>query len=228
MHGNKLALFDFCGTIVSIQSADRFIDFVREHKKNKYNHVLEVIRIFLVNIGFFFILNKLFPYNNLHKRLKLYQLKGIKKSSLEKLALDYYKKILKHSLIPEIISELKQKQRDQYKTVIVSGGYSIYINYFSEDYNIDLKNVIATDISFDKNYICDGRIEGVDCVKRNKIVKLKRKIKNIENYNLKDSYAYSDSITDLPLLKFVGKGIVVSKKSQPWIKFNNFKVIMWK
>jgi HAD superfamily hydrolase (TIGR01490 family) len=228
MQDKKLALFDFCETIVSIQSADKFIDFVRESRKNKSIFLLEYIRVCLVKVLFFRILNKFFPNNILHKKLKLYQLRGIQECDLEKLAKDYYKKILVQRLIPEIISEVKQKQKEGYRVVIVSGGYTIYIKYFSKDHGIDLRDVISTDISFDRRNNCKGKIKGLNCIKKNKILKLKQRISNIESFSLKDSYAYSDSITDLPLLEFVGNGIVVSKKKQNWVKKYNLKEIIWR
>ena len=227
MQSKKLALFDFCETLVTIQSADRFIDFVRENKRYTFMFLVEYIRVFLINIRFFIILDKLHQNNILHKKLKLYQLRGIKRSSLEKLARDYYKKSLKNRLIPEVISELKQKQIKGYRAVIVSGGYSIYIRYFAKDFGIDAEDVIATDILFDKKDICKGKIKGVDCMKKNKIIKLKQKIKNIADFNLKDSFSYSDSLSDLALLKFVGNGVVVSKKKKTWAKKNKFKEIIW-
>ena len=56
------------------------------------------------------------------------------------------------------------------------------------------------------------------------------KIKNIidlSNINLEQSVAYSDSITDLPLLTIVKNGVVVSKKhSQNWVVSNNLKEII--
>ena len=84
-----------------------------------------------------------------------------------------------------------------------------------------------TDICFDKKDICKGIFQGVDCMNENKIIKMKKKIKDIDEFNLDDSYAYSDSISDLPLLNFVGNGIVVAKNKQQWMTENNFNLILW-
>jgi len=227
MEKNRFAFFDFCETLVTIQSADIFIDFVRENTTSYKRSLLEIIRLVIVKLKIRRIINKLFPNNNLHKKLKLYQLKGISRNRIENLSEKYYNEYLQTKLIPEIIDELKQKQKEGYRVVIVSGGYTSYIKYFATTFNIDTNDIIATDISFNGRDICKGVIEGIDCVKQNKIVKLKKSIKDIDSYDLEESFAYSDCITDLTLLKFVGNGIVVNNKEQKWSTENNLKQIIW-
>ncbi len=227
MNLKKVALFDFCETLVTIQSADKYIDFVRHRQPSLKQKVLEVVRIILVKALCFRLVSKLFPNNIWHKQLKLYQLKGISKNDLEALAKVYYEEVLKPHIIPEIIKEIVKKQKKHYKIIIVSGGYAIYIKYFAKDFGIDFCDVMATQIGFTLKGICKGTIEGLDCMKANK-VKMLRSRMDMEQYNLESSYAYSDSLSDLPLLKFVGKGIVVTRKPQKWSKHNGLGEILWK
>jgi len=223
----RLAIFDFCETIVAMQSADSFIDFVRDKTPSRKRNLLEFLRSFLTKLKFFSVINKLFPKNNIHKKLKLLQLSGIPKSTIEELSKNYYEDVLKDKLIPKIIDELKQKQSIGYRIIILSGGYTVYIKHFAETVDINSSDIIATDICFDKKDICKGIFQGVDCMNENKIIKMKKKIKDIDEFNLHDSYAYSDSISDLPLLNFVGNGIVVAKNKQQWMTENNFNLILW-
>lgn len=227
MKVNKLALFDFCETLVSIQSADRFIDFIRSQQSSLRMHFLEKSRLLLVYSQIFRFINKIFPHNTWHKELKLYQLKGLSKAALNKFAEQYYHTILKPKLISKIVDQLRQKQKLGYKIMVISGGYSLYLQYFAIDFKINSNDVVATDINFDKHNICTGRIAGLDCMHNNKIVLLKQKLGNLEIYNLSESVAYSDSISDLPMLTFVGHGIVVSSKKQVWASQNKFKEIVW-
>ncbi|MDO6743439.1 HAD-IB family hydrolase [Tenacibaculum soleae] len=220
----KLALFDFCETLIQFQTADRFIDFVRNKERNKRMIWLEFLRKFLVKIKFFAVLERLIKTNNCHKRLKLYQLKGIDRQRIDTYAEFYYQKDLKTNMISNIIDLLEEYKLKGYKTLIVSGGYEEYIKYFAKEFGID--NVVATNIGFD-NDKCKGVIDGIDCLNENKIPKIEKQI-NLSDYDLENSIAFSDSITDLPLLKLVGNGIVVSRdKSQVWAKKNNLNEIMW-
>ena len=224
----RLAIFDFCETLVAMQSADSFIDFVRDKTPSRKRNLLEFLRSFLTKLKFFSVINKLFPSNNIHKKLKLLQLSGIPKSTIEELSKNYYENVLKNKLIPKIINELKQKQSIGYRIIILSGGYTIYIKHFAETVDINSNDIIATDICFDKNDICKGIFQGVDCMNKNKIIKMKKKIKDIDEFNLDASYAYSDSISDLPLLKLVGNGVAVNQKDQEWAQKHNLKQLIWK
>ena len=105
---NKIALFDFCDTLVDFQTGDAFIDFIRENTDKRRAIIIEKFRLFLIRIKFFSVLNRFLPNNNWHKRLKLFQLKGITKNEIEHLSLLYYTKRIKPHLITKIIQELQQ------------------------------------------------------------------------------------------------------------------------
>ena len=94
--------------------------------------------------------------------------------------------------------------------------YTIYLKYFSKYFRIPKADIIGTDIRFDDNQNCLGAIDGVDCTRFNKILKLKERIPNFKEYTLSQSLAYSDCLSDLPLLKLVGNGFAVGTCSQEW------------
>ena len=223
----KVAIFDFCETLVSVQSADRFIDFVRNKNPSNKLNFIEFIRLLLTKLMFFRVLNKLLPNNPLHKKLKLYQLKGFSKSILDSFAKKYFDDLLKKNIINEVYKILLEKKKENYEIVILSGGYTIYLKYFSNFFQISPKNIIGTDILFTNNGHCTGRIKGLDCMKKNKIIKLKENL-NISEFDLKNSISFSDSISDLPLLKFVGTGVFVGKFDKKWRKENGLKKVIWK
>lgn len=220
----RLAFFDFCETLIQFQTADRFIDFIRYKEQKKRMICLELFRKFLVELKFFAVLGRLIKENNYHKRLKLYQLKGVDKQKIRSYAKSYYYDYLRINLINDVIDLLKEYKQKGYKVVIVSGGYKEYITYFAEEFDIDV--VVATNIVF-CNDKCMGTINGLDCLNENKIPKIEEQI-NLSDYDLENSVAFSDSITDLSLLKLVGQGVVVSKmKSQIWTKKYGLDEIIW-
>ncbi|WP_297980706.1 HAD-IB family hydrolase [uncultured Capnocytophaga sp.] len=220
---NKIALFDFCDTLVDFQTGDAFIDFIRENTDKRRAFIFEKFRSLLIKIKFFSILNRFLPNNNWHKRLKLFQLKGITKNEIEHLSLLYYTERIKPRLIKRIIQELQQYKKEGYSIYIVSGGFSDYIIHFCKEFEIN--QPIATNIKYKKG-ICLGIIDGIDCMHAAKIDKIKNVIE-LQNVDMEQSVAYSDSITDLPLLTLVKNGVVVSKKyPQYWVATNKLKEII--
>jgi HAD superfamily hydrolase (TIGR01490 family) len=219
---NRIAFFDFCETIVNFQTADRFIKFCLNgnKKKNTTNHFLyEILKKTKIRR----ILAKILSIYSINKRLKLYKLKGISFERLDFLAKKYYIEELQPALILPVISEIIKKKEDGYQMWIISGGYDLYIKYFMEDYK--LNGQIATKVGFDKNNICTGKFDGIDCIGKNKVKLVKEKIQNIDTYK---SVFYSDSKSDIPLLKFCTKGIVVSKnEGRHWVVANNLEEILW-
>lgn len=224
MKNKRLALFDFCETLVAFQTADAFVDYCREESNYKWACFLEKIRVFLVSIFFFKVLSLFFDGNKIHKKFKLLQLRGLSEYEIENYAKHFYFNKIKPFFIVDLIEELERLKKLRYDIFVVSGGYSVYIKYFCSDFNIN--QVVGSDILF-KNNRCIGVIDGKDCMNLNKITKLFYNIKEDE-YDLANSIAYSDSISDLPLLKIVGHSVVVSKNcSQRWARDNFFDEIIW-
>ena len=219
---DKIALFDFCNTIVNFSTADRFIDFVRKEKSDVKMKIKEEVRKFLNKTGFIKFLQKFYD-KNINKMLYLWQLKGMSYRELDEFAKFYYENLIKKRLIKETIEEIDRLKKADYRLLVVSGGYDIYLKYFVKDFDFD--GLISTKIAF-KNEKVTSKIEGLDCLGENKVVLLKDFFQK-ENLKSIDSIAYSDSMIDLPLLNYCKKGVVVSfQKSSEWVSVNNFEEII--
>lgn len=224
MKDKKIAFFDFCETLIGFQTADAFVNYILKqtvdsHRRLKWPLCLY---IFLSRIKVLNFLDKVTRHKySINKRLVLLQLRNQKEIVLKKLAVSYYQDVIKPNIIHPMLELLKEKQKDAWKIVIVSGGYDIYIHLFAKEFNVD--GIISSQIEF-KNGICTGCIKGLDCLGKNKVLLLNKQY----DREFISSIAYSDSITDLPLLKWVNEGWVVSKdKSQLWAKNHNLKEIIW-
>jgi HAD superfamily hydrolase (TIGR01490 family) len=222
----NLALFDFCETLVSFQTADAFVDFVRSIDGNFFMKLLNAVSTFLQKTRITLFLNKFFPDASLEKKLKLYQLRGFKYERLNDLAEQYYREVIKPNLIGVMVDEMKVLTEQNYEICIVSAGYSIYLKYFAEEYHI--KHLISSEIAFDKSgTLCRGIISGRDCISREKVNRVNIYF-NGQDINLNESISYSDSIKDLPILLLAGKGVVVSKANSPkWLSKYKFREIIW-
>jgi HAD superfamily phosphoserine phosphatase-like hydrolase len=188
--------------------------------------IINTIHFILTKTYIIRVLTKLFPKASINKRLILLQLYGLSFETLNGLALEYYNECIKPSLIHSLLNELEKMKIEEGKIWIVSGGYDIYLKYFVREFGLD--GYLSSRIKFSAKNKCLGRMSGLDCLGKNKVILLKKYIP-MSKTDLASSYAFSDSKTDLPLLKYVGTGVVVSKSlSQKWVSINNLKEIIWK
>lgn len=219
---NKVALFDFCETLANFQTADAYVDFVRENLNDKRMWRLERIQNFLRKIKLIRVAEKLTKYKySINKRIKLWQLRGIAVDDLQNLADRYYEERIKPDIISGLLERLLTLKKQGYSVFLVSGGYDFYLRCFAEEY--ELSGVISTRIGV-KNGICTGMFDGIDCLRDGKIYLLNK------YFTIKPKYsvAFSDSISDVPFLNWATKGYVVSKKKhQEWIDDYNFNEIIW-
>ena len=220
---NNVAFFDFCETLVDFQTADAFVDFVRRKDSNVWMNSLERIQLLLRRIHVIQVLEILTKHKySLNKRFKLLQLRYKKRDELEDLAKRYYEDEIKPHFISKLLSILEAEQLAGSKVCLISGGYNLYLKYFVEEYHID--HLISTRIQF-RNNTCTGMFDGLDCLRENKILLLNMFYHNKNEFQ---SRSYSDSISDLPLLKWTNEGYGISRReSQEWISKNNLKEIIW-
>ena len=219
---NKVALFDFCETIVNFQTADAYIDYVREKLNDGRMLRLERMQCFMRAIKAIQIIEKLTRYRfSINKRIKLWQLRGHNLSELQVLAKEYYNERIRPNFIPEMIEKLLELKVQGYSIFLVSGGYDIYLRYFAEEN--DLSGVISTKVGF-KGDVCTGKFDGIDCLGDGKTILLD------QYFSSKPAFcvAFSDSKSDLPFLEWVDEGYVISRnKHQEWSTKNKLKEIIW-
>jgi HAD superfamily hydrolase (TIGR01490 family) len=211
---DKIALFDFCDTMVDFQTGNAFSKYVIAHGKIKTVRRL-VYKV--KHIWYKHILGK-----DLEKPLLLQCCRGISREKMEQMALNYYYEIVRPHLIKATMDKLLEYQQKGYKIYIVSGGFDLYIKYFAQEFNVD--GVFSTQVGFENN-VCTGKYDGVDCMGDNKI-------KILQDYfhtTTIDGVAFSDSITDMPLLKFVKTGFAVGTNLDylKWAKDNNLKTLIY-
>jgi HAD superfamily phosphoserine phosphatase-like hydrolase len=221
----RIVVFDFCETLVDIQTADKFIDYVIEKENYRKYAVINSIIFLLTRSRALALINKFFPKLNLSKRLKLYQIKGISSAIINTLAIRYYNEILVHHKIVPIHELLLSHIANKDHVIIVSGGFAPYISYFSKVYQIQFS--VATEIEFHKNK-ATGKFSGKDCLFDQKVILIEKYLKN-NSILYDESVVYTDSIMDLPLLLWADTAYVVSyNKSQNWAVERGFKEIIWK
>ena len=215
----KIAFFDFCGTIVPFQSANAYVEFV----VNNYANLIRKTKLAIIKTARRIHLLSPFLrvfYGGINdKLLYLKLIKGVSYNTLDVAARRFYEEKIKPSIIPEVIEELKKRQHDNYRIVIISGALDVYLRYFAEDYCI--KDIISSNMELEKGFFT-GKLSGRDCMGENKVRELEQR------FIRKDLFcvAYSDSPSDLPLLTWVDVGFAVLKRPS-WIITNSIKEYYW-
>ena len=220
MPDKKLVIFDFCGTLIRFQTADRYVQFcVKRLQDNKVVQCRHKLVQLMDTFRIFKIYNHICKVNNWRKRMILWQLKGVSYEVCDQMAKKYFEEELLPNVVQPIVEKLKWHLANGDSVCILSGGYDVYIKYFAEYYGV--KEILSSKVAFCKGK-CLGKMEGKDCMRENKLAYIRPYL------NGKRTIFYTDSKSDLPLLKMVDEAIVVSHDaSQQWAETCNYNQIIW-
>lgn len=223
MKNNIVALFDFCETLVKFQSADRYVDYVRNNNSNFIIQIRHYVYMFLKVSRIIKILQYIYPKININKRLTLWQIKGLSYNIMTKMGKRYYEELIKPNLIPEVINRLINLQNNGARIVLVSGAYDIYLYYFAHEFNIKEEDIISNRFEFINN-VFTGHMLGPDCLRDEKVRRLEQKFHK-EMYQF---IAFSDSITDLPMLLWADEAYIIrNRNNNNWNNNYNFNEVIW-
>ena len=219
----QLVIFDFCETLVNFQSGDRFVDFIIEKENYRKYKWVDYLNKILSKTRVLAVVGKFSPELNPSKRMKLFQIKGISNEKVNQYAAEFYEQKIMPNLIAPIYELLQSHLKNGDHVLVSSGGYAPYIKIFSEKHGV--KNYFATEMAHDAMQLT-GKFFGKDCLYEQKVVLLENYLKQ-NQIGYSKSIVYSDSPSDLPLLKWADEGIVISKnKSQPWAANHGLKEII--
>ncbi len=222
---NKIAIFDLDGTLVN---AHLWLGMVKHHLKTKEN-LFSVFWYLTSHIS-------LAPFWKMHliPTEKYYQswgkdlaklMKGIKlergKEIFDWLTDEYLLPTLKK----KVLERLKKHQEEGLLTILISGSFQNLVDIVANRLNIDFAIGTALEVIKDK---FSGEIIFPLCLGQKKVEKIKNLLsrKNLK-INFKESFSYSDSISDLPMLELVSNPIVVEpdKKLLEIAKNKNWQII---
>ncbi len=222
-NNSTLVVFDFCETLVSIQTANRFIDFISENSNTGFSKVITKLELLLTSLRVFAVINLLAPKWNLSKKINLLKVRGIPLRGFESIVLKYVQEVINPKINESLIKELKWYVANDYVVCIVSGGYKHYLEVFCKEYGVNF--LLANDFEVKKQKFT-GFMNGKDCMFDEKVVQLEKYIDS-NNLSFKKKIVYSDSPTDMPLFKWADEQFAISyNKSQKWALDNNFKEII--
>ena len=146
---------------------------------------------------------------------------GIKEEDLSILVKNFYKDRLQNIVYKDAIDMMKKLKKQGYDIYLISASPEFYINEF---YNIGVVDkVIGTRFAFENGTFV-RKMQGENCKGEEKVRRLKEVLdkENIE-VDFKNSYMFSDSLSDKPLLDLVGKPYLINYK-----KKHEIEVLKWK
>ncbi|PAV00949.1 hypothetical protein B9T66_00715 [Helicobacter sp. TUL] len=212
-----LAIFDFCETLVSIQSLLPYLEMVGKENPHYNGRILRLQQR---------ILPRLHRYTKIplfdFKAPRYPQLKGMDILHARELAKEYVQKELIYKTNEKVLERLRFHQENGHTIIIVSGGLEIYITEFAKLFGIE--NVVAISLQ-EQNGILNGEIDGIHTMEYRKLYKLTQMF-DMSMFDLQNSYAYSDCPSDIPLLSFVGNGVAIEcGKDIQWAKIMGYKIL---
>lgn len=211
----KLAIFDVDYTITRRETLMEFFKFcVKEDKRN--------LR-FLPRITFCGLMFVLGIYDERKtKETYLKFIHGIEEKDLALLAKKYYKERLSKIFYKDALDKMKELKSKGYKIYLISASPEFYLN---EMYAIkEVDKIIGTRFSFESGKFA-RKMDGANCKGEEKVKRLREVLKKegIE-VDFKDSYMFSDSLSDKPLLDLVGNPYLINYKK----KNSGMNVLKWK
>lgn len=210
----KLAIFDIDYTITKKETLMELFKYVI--KKDKKN-----LR-FLPRAIYCGIMYAIGIYDERKvKETFLRFIDGIKEEELAELVKEFYDERLKNILYDDALKMMKKLKNEGYDIYLISASPEFYVNEF---YNIkEVDKVIGTKFGFENGTFV-RKMVGNNCKGEEKVRRLKKILKDEKiEVDFKESYMFSDSLSDKPLLDLVGKPYLINYK-----KNHDIEILRWK
>lgn len=216
-----IVFLDFCGTCVPFQSVPRYIDYTLAHFPRRISIFRRKLYKKLERYNLLHIITRLTLGHLIPKEIEMRALKGYSVVILEQSAQSFYQKVLKPNYISEMVEVIRRHQAAGARIVLVSGGLGIYLKYFAKDFHLAMEDMISSNIAIRNGY-STGYLEGIDCMGENKVKLVEQRFDKLKI----NTIVYSDSYSDLPLLQWADKGIVVAQIPS-WNKIYGLDALYW-
>jgi len=202
MNRIKLALFDFCKTLVKLNTLSEFVNFCLSSESLYVpNKKSKKILVYLKPV-----LSRMRICSP--RQLEMKVLSGFTKDNLFELGKEFYNIVIKPNFNNVVINEFYRLKNDGHIAVIISGALDVYLQYITFDLPFD--KIVCSELMFDEAGVCLGKVKGIDSVGMGKVEKLKASLDFFSNIDFENSYFFTDDpVGDISLLKIVGSGFIV-------------------
>ena len=149
------------------------------------------------------------------KEYYFYPIKFLKDEDLR----DFFNLVIKKHMSQKAIDEMKQKKEQGYYILLVSASPYAYLHFFKELPFVD--DVIGTNLVYENNNYLN-KLVGKNCKGEEKVIRIKKHLEDIHiAIDYETSCAYSDSLSDLPMMSLVKNKYLIQQKNSYVKKVNN-------
>ena len=148
-------------------------------------------------------------------------IENIDEAELAKLTKSFYDERISKILYKDAVDMIKKLKKEGYMVILISASPEFYVKEFYAIKEVDL--IIGTKFTFEGGKFV-RKMDGNNCKGEEKVRRLNEflKEKNIK-VDFKNSYMFSDSLSDKPLLDLVGNPYLINYK-----KKNEIEILRWK
>ena len=148
-------------------------------------------------------------------------IENIDEAELAKLTKLFYDERISKILYKDAVDMMEKLKKEGYMVILISASPEFYVKEFYAIKEVDL--IIGTKFTFEGGKFV-RKMDGNNCKGEEKVRRLNEflKEKNIK-VDFKNSYMFSDSLSDKPLLDLVGNPYLINYK-----KKNEIEILRWK
>ncbi|WP_028043156.1 HAD family hydrolase [Candidatus Stoquefichus massiliensis] len=180
----KVALFDFDNTVAQGDSIARLLEYdIMKHP----GHI-----IYFFKVAYYYVLYLLHLSSfEKAKSAILFPLNYMSEEDMQ----CFYKACIQPTYYPNIVEEMKKKKEDGYLVILCTASVEAYMQY--NDLPIDC--LLATQTQPHSNIVI-----GKNCKDGEKIHRIQNYLKSLNiEIDYENSYGYSDSDSDIPMLSLI-------------------------
>ena len=194
---NKIVLFDLDKTLISCDSLKQLLFFLLRRDFYKFYFKIP----FLIKISLFHFFSNCDHKTMTKSKFISKILEGYRKEQIKKFSKEFADFIFLKFKNKKIYNIFINSKKKGYKVYIVTASADFYCKFIAKLFEAKL---ISTKVNLNKKEL--GNIIGKNCFGKEK---KKRVLKEIKNFKNKYSILYTDSRTDIPLLKICKKGHII-------------------
>ena len=201
----RAAIFDFDGTLYAGETFDLLMSHLKYHPTHKNRYKKFYRAIMPPYIGYKL---KLVPEAAMREQSMQAYLSAFHQLSETELTA-YFREVadrMKDGFNREVIYRMRQHADQGDFIMLVSGAFTPLLDAATEELPVD--KVIGTHVSY-PNGMLDKRSPVRHIQSERKIEEIKAALGNRE-IDWQDSFAYSDSVSDLPILELAGNAVAVN------------------
>ena len=204
--GVRVAIFDFDGTLYRKETFKLLMSHMKNHPvyHTKYGHFFR-----WVAPRFAAYKMKMYPEARMKERSMQKYISVLDELTKQELE-DFFAKVtieMHEDFNQEVVTKLEEHITDGVHVMLVSGAYTIFLEAIVNGLPFSFDTLIGSEIPFNEQMIDKSKsIYHINGTRKNKAIHQALAGKKVD---WKNSFAYADSYSDLPVLELVGNPIAV-------------------